>query len=93
MARYGGEEFLILTLAMVEAQVQDFANTVVQRIADLKIPHEASPTKFLTISLGFTCSQPKNNEDLGSAIKRADQALYSAKAYGKNRAVGYESIG
>ena len=93
VARYGGEEFVIMTVGMDEERVNNFANNVVQRVANLGIPHIASPTKFLTISLGFSCNEPTMTEDPESALKRADQALYSAKANGRNRAVRFEDIG
>lgn len=90
VARYGGEEFTILIVGMEEDQAEDFANTIVQTIADLKIPHAAAPTKFLTISLGYIYCEPTSNDDAMTAISRADKALYNAKASGRNQAIKYE---
>ncbi len=45
----------------------------------------------MTTSIGCTTGIPKQDETLEMFIKRADQALYQAKAEGRNRAVFYRN--
>lgn len=84
VARYGGEEFIIITVGMNENRVQKYAKTIVQRIRDLKIPHQESETGFLTVSLGYFITSPNVNENPQLAINQADKALYKSKKSGRN---------
>ena len=54
---------------------------------------EAMPGGSLTISLGVA-TFPMQASDKGELVERADQALYRAKALGRNRVVvhGDESV-
>ena len=89
LARYESARFIILTAEGGKEVVKDYANTIVQRVSDLKIPHEASKTGFLTVSLGYCIISPNINETPQLAIKRADIALYRAKNSGRNIATDF----
>ncbi|MES2261584.1 MAG: sensor domain-containing diguanylate cyclase [Pseudomonadota bacterium] len=85
-ARYGGEEIGVL-LPHTDA---DGAHTVAERIrgavAELRLPHAGSPNGFVTISAGVAAMTPQGGVDLpGALVEAADQALYAAKAAGRNR--------
>jgi diguanylate cyclase (GGDEF)-like protein len=79
--RYGGEEFLVLlpeqTLETA-ALAGERLRTVVE---DLALPHPAGGV--VTISVGV--AGPAEGGDPEALVARADEALYAAKAAGRNR--------
>ncbi|MGH6922538.1 MAG: PleD family two-component system response regulator [Propylenella sp.] len=85
VARYGGEEFL---LVMPETDAE-FAASVAERLrSDVeKVPFETRSGTFpVTVSIGI--AEWQGAADTADAlIKRADNALYSAKRSGRNRVV------
>lgn len=83
-ARWGGEEFLLL----IPITSEDQASVVAERLrrAVSLLPPPAPALKPCTISIGFTRHRP--GERLDDTLLRADQALYQAKADGRNRVVG-----
>jgi diguanylate cyclase (GGDEF)-like protein len=90
-ARYGGEEF---TLILPSTSKQD-AERVAEKIRAKVELHdflgeETQPAGALTISLGIATS-PGDARETGDLIRRADQAMYAAKAEGKNRVQLYGS--
>jgi diguanylate cyclase (GGDEF)-like protein len=94
VARYGGEEFIILLSGTPNGRAINIAEHISTMIRKERIPHEANgvaETGFVTASLGVAtkvdCSQSKPN----NLINRADQALYAAKAEGRNRVASLES--
>ncbi|MBU1045277.1 MAG: diguanylate cyclase [Candidatus Omnitrophica bacterium] len=83
-ARYGGEEFIIILPHTDIDGAYHIAEKIRQNIVNLSVKHEGSPNhKIVTLSLGVsTCSSlDMIYEDL---IKKADIALYKAKANGRN---------
>ena len=86
IARYGGEEFILILTHSEKREAMECA----ERIRELtkQIVFDNMPSDFrITISVGVTEYQP--NESIQEAIKRADTALYRAKANGRDR-VEYE---
>ncbi|MDJ0880532.1 MAG: diguanylate cyclase [Gammaproteobacteria bacterium] len=81
LCRWGGEEFTIL---MPETQ-KDGALKMAERCRRAIAEELFDEVGVLSISLGGTCYQPDDNER--KLFKRADDALYQAKAEGKNRVV------
>jgi diguanylate cyclase len=80
--RYGGEEFLLVlpeTPTDGAAQILDRLRLI---IADLDWS-AFSPGMRVTISAGITALQPDETPD--TFLARADSALYSAKARGRNQ--------
>jgi diguanylate cyclase len=80
--RYGGEEFLLMlpdTPGDVAARILDRLRAI---IADLDWS-AFSPGMQVTISAGVATLRPDEKPD--SFLARADSALYSAKAQGRNR--------
>ncbi|KAF2408874.1 diguanylate cyclase [Pseudomonas antarctica] len=82
IARFGGEEFVLL--------MPDSALTDALAVGEvLRAAIEACPFHFkgepvtITVSMGVAQFQPGERSDL--ALKRADEALYRAKAAGRNQ--------
>ena len=85
-ARYGGEEFLVLIPMFDERQIESLAEYLIHRIQELKLPHPASSVAdIVTISIGTASIKPNEKDDLNQFIRTADNALYTAKAHGRNQ--------
>ncbi len=86
MARYGGEEFVILLPNTTVEGARFVADQIQQSIAALQIPHPRSPTSsIVTLSMGIACMIPSSEDNPEQLIAATDQALYAAKAKGRNR--------
>lgn len=85
-ARYGGEELAIVLPNTPEEEAVRIAHDLRQRIRDLSIPHMGSEKGVVTASIGVTTLFGSADRMLTSAqfIGRADQALYNAKAAGRD---------
>ena len=83
--RYGGEEFLWLLKCKSPEEARQSARRVLATVGTTPVPIDDEETLRITITLGL--AQVGELEDLSSAIKRADQALYEGKNLGRNRYV------
>jgi diguanylate cyclase (GGDEF)-like protein len=85
-ARFGGEEFIVL-LPKTEA-AREIAVRIHQQIERLAIPHKR-PDKFgrVTVSIGGSSIVPTRDVTDDAFLQRVDQALYQAKAKGRNTSV------
>lgn len=82
-ARIGGEEFAVMQVGESgTGSIAATAERIRSGIESLEIPIE-SGTIRVTASLGISLV-PRGNANLTSAIRCADQALYSAKDSGRN---------
>ena len=85
VARYGGEEFCILLPHTVRDGALQAAERLRAAISQVDIPWNDEHIA-VSISTGLACaSEP--GESLQSLLRRADEALYQAKAEGRNRVV------
>jgi len=82
VARWGGEEFIIILPRTTLITATEIANRIKEFIAEIE--HEKNKER-VTASFGVT--EFKQGDDMKSIINRADQLLYLAKEYGKNRVV------
>jgi len=86
VARYGGEEFVLLLPETEAAGALAVAQKLQQTIATLAIPHEASAIAgTVTMSIGVCTLTPGRGQFSQRLVAAADQALYHAKAAGRNR--------
>ncbi|WP_013325375.1 PAS domain S-box protein [Gloeothece verrucosa] len=86
VARYGGEEFVILLPNTDSYGATQVAVAVQQAIDHLHIPHLASAVaSSVTISIGIASMIPTADTCPLDLINAADQALYQAKAQGRDR--------
>jgi diguanylate cyclase len=84
-ARYGGEEIAILLPETNVAGATRIAQEVQAAVASLRMPHCGSPHGVVTVSAGVaTCSDARQLASAQALVKRADEALYAAKASGRN---------
>lgn len=85
-ARYGGEEYALILPNTAAGDAQAVLAQIRAGLAALGLVHEASPFGRITMSFGIACHQPGSEfasaEDL---LVAADQALYRAKAAGRDR--------
>lgn len=93
-ARYGGEEFAAILPDTDEDGAYLVAEAFRRSLADVKLPHRGSERGFLTASVGVATYMPDNlNRSAAEIIRAADEALYSAKAAGRDRVFGTRVAG
>ncbi len=85
--RYGGEEFLILLPNMPFATALERAEAWRAEVAALDVRHGGFVLQF-TVSLGVA-AYPEHGKTPDDLTRCADQALYRAKAEGRNRVVAF----
>jgi len=83
-ARYGGEEFIImLRKSGLREAVEQVAERLREKVASTRFEWEGKSVQ-VTISLGVATLRPGENVP-DPMVRRADAALYRAKAQGRNR--------
>ncbi len=83
--RYGGEEFVIGLRGVDEAAARDRADMMHHAIRHLS--PKGLPERTLSASLGVAVALPDSGDTAETLISRADDALYRAKALGRNQVV------
>lgn len=92
-ARIGGEEFVFVAFCTNENEIEQLAETIRYRVLEMKIPHKHSKSNdYVTVSLGTATSTVSSNKGFEELMKLADEALYAAKANGRNCVKGVENI-
>ncbi|QWY75995.1 MAG: diguanylate cyclase [Ferrovum myxofaciens] len=83
VSRLGGDEFAIILPECALLQVQQAAHDITEALAQ---PFDLGDGDrcFISASVGIAL-YPDNAEDRNTLVKHADQAMYSAKAEGRNR--------
>jgi diguanylate cyclase (GGDEF)-like protein len=82
IARFGGDEFAILLPGADLAQAEQTAGRLRTQVEQLAPSDLVMP---VTISVGVTSCT--GGDDLAALLQRADEAMYGAKAQGRNRVV------
>ncbi len=87
-ARWGGEEFMVLIPDCCEESLFAMAGNIMQAIRSIRLPGDDN--RYLTASIGayFCCEA----ETIDESIRKADLAMYRAKAQGRNQLVIYEPV-
>lgn len=89
LCRFGGEEFLILLLDTQEADALKIAERIRLRLSEMVL-HDAQGMRIpVSASIGLVSCLPIENTAFNHLVGLADQALYQAKAAGRNRVVVY----
>ena len=86
--RLGGEEFGVLFHEQNRTDAVMFAQTVLEGVQNLALTHEYNPPfGVVTVSIGLWFDAIQRDLDMDVLFKESDQALYDAKAAGRNRIV------
>lgn len=86
LARIGGEEFLVVLPGVTSSQAVAIAERLRQRVAELRLPNPKSPLGGIaTISIGVAVKGEGASGTMAQLTVEADEALYAAKAKGRNR--------
>jgi diguanylate cyclase (GGDEF)-like protein len=78
--RYGGEEIVVYLARATLADASEIAQRIRDRVAQAPLPFA------LTVSIGIAAGDPTRDQPI-QVFQRADQALYRAKATGRDRVV------
>jgi diguanylate cyclase (GGDEF)-like protein len=82
VGRLGGEEFAVLLSGRDLAQGMEAAERLRGDVLNLRLPVDG---KVVTLTCSFGVSEWQNGESVDELLRRADVALYAAKAAGRNR--------
>jgi len=92
VARFGGEEFVVVLPGLTLETAMQAAERVREAVERLAQPHAGSTTAaVVTVSMGvasMTAHDPLSSQM--TLVTRADDALYKAKADGRNRVCGWQ---
>ena len=83
ICRYGGEEFLVALPNMTTGQALERASAWRDTLSRTPVKHGAFSAEC-TLSAGISAF-PDNSSDIETLLRLADNALYRAKANGRNR--------
>jgi diguanylate cyclase (GGDEF)-like protein len=85
LSRYGGEEFCLVCPDLNRKDVELLAERLCERVRRLTLELDGASVSTITISVGMALypEHGRNGEDL---LRQADEALYQAKALGKDQA-------
>lgn len=92
VARYGGEEFAAILPNTDEENAIEIGEKIRSAIQNTEfVGQENQPNKNITISIGVS-SYPTRAISKHQLINTADDALYRAKSFNKNRVESYHSV-
>ncbi len=88
VARYGGEEFAVVMPNTPLTGARLMAETFRLTLLNAALHHPDSPLGgHITVSGGLVCGVPQRGHSPEALVRSADEALYSAKADGRNRII------
>jgi diguanylate cyclase (GGDEF)-like protein len=90
--RLGGEEFAIILPDISDVDAVALAERVRERVAGMGIVLDGGEPLFVTVSIGMVRLRCWARATLDPALVAADQALYAAKAAGRNRVVTVDPV-
>ena len=86
LARWGGEEFVLLLCDTPASDAVTLMERLRQAVQAMQVPvAQGGQPITVTVSIGLARHTPA--DPLAGTLERADQALYAAKAGGRNRVV------
>jgi diguanylate cyclase (GGDEF)-like protein len=96
VVRWGGEEFLVLVRAMPNAEAEALAQRLLAALADKPVMHEGHAVA-ISASIGYGVFPLRDGAsehpvDWECAVRFVDNAMYLAKAHGRNGACGIRTV-
>ncbi len=88
IARYGGEEFAIILPLTQHRDAMELAESIRQSLQE-KVFVDGGHRISLTTCIGVNSTCPAQQQDWHTFLDQADQALYQAKAKGRNCVVSF----
>jgi len=85
VGRYGGEEFAVVLPGANEDMAKIIAERLRTSVENSVVVSDKGDVRY-TISIGIACATGKDFK-IEETLDRADRALYTAKAQGRNRAI------
>ena len=92
LARLGGEEFIVLCPRVGGAAALQLAGEMRAAMAGLEFPNAPDDLE-VTISIGMALFDGTRCHDVGSWLRAADDAMYAAKARGRDQVVVAQEVG
>ena len=92
LARLGGEEFIVLCPRVGGAAALQLAGEMRVAMAGLEFPNAPDDLE-VTISIGMALFDGMRCHDVGSWLRAADDAMYAAKARGRDQVVVAQEVG
>jgi diguanylate cyclase (GGDEF)-like protein len=89
VGRYGGEEFCVAIMGKTEEDVERLADRIRQSVAGIRTLLPNGERVTISVGMASLKNAPCEMADL---VKRADEALYAAKAGGRNRVINWEKM-
>ena len=83
--RFGGEEFVVLLPGFTLQQAADWSERLCRAVAEIEVYPQKGVRQSVTASFGV--AQLLAEESAQHLLQRCDQALYRAKAAGRNRVI------
>jgi len=71
-ARYGGEEFIVILPETTQKGAVKVAETILTNIRQLNLPHQQSPDKIVTLSIGIATYFNNSPKSYAALVKQAD---------------------
>lgn len=85
VGRYGGEEFMLILPGVAENEARQVLERCRQQLVAEHILSDNQETLGVSASFGLVCQTPAQAAPPQRLIQCADEALYQAKALGRNR--------
>ena len=85
--RLGGEEFAVILPDISDDEALALAELMRERVAEMEIVLDGGRAVFVTVSIGMVRLRCRARTVVDRALAAADQALYAAKAAGRNHVV------
>ncbi|MEM8534770.1 MAG: GGDEF domain-containing protein [Chloroflexota bacterium] len=86
VARHGGEEFFMMLPGIPLPPLEQRGEMICEAIRGLQVTHNGQDLGMRSCSIGIA-AYPTHGRDSTGLVKAADQALYQAKAAGRDRVV------
>jgi diguanylate cyclase (GGDEF)-like protein len=84
--RYGGEEFILLMPGASLEITKQRAEELLEKVRFVNVTFQGQSLRTITLSMGISIF-PQNGSNGEALVQRADQALYRAKAAGRDQVV------